>query len=91
MNALGIQNSSFLQKIVPSQWRLQIFKRVHSYECGHMGYDRVYPQIWQRFFWHNMSEDVLQWLKVCKSCQQAKTGVGPGKLPLKTDLVSTAM
>ncbi|MCP3857978.1 MAG: hypothetical protein GY698_25205, partial [Actinomycetia bacterium] len=81
MNALGIHEPTFLQKIVPSLWRLQIFQRVHSYECGHMGYDRVYPQIWQRFFWHNMSEDILQWLKACKSCQQAKTGVGPGKLP----------
>ncbi len=32
-----------------------------------------------------------KWLKACKSCQQAKTGVGPGKKKKKTDLVSTAL
>ncbi len=54
--------------------------------CAHMGYDRVYPQIWQIFYWH-MSENILTWLKAYKLCLQAKTGVGAAKLPLQTDIL----
>ena len=91
MTDYGMPNDKIYQKVVPYIWQMHIFKRIHSKECAHMSYDRVYPMIWQRFFWNNMSEDVLNWLKACKTCQQSKTGIGKTKMPLKTDFVGNPM
>ena len=74
-----------LQRVVPAEWRVDIFRRVHCDECRHMGYDRVYAMLWSRFYWPGMSTDVLEFLRACSSCQQNKPGCGRGRMPLKQD------
>ena len=56
-----------------------------------MGYDRVYTLLWKRFYWYNMSSEIIEWLRACRSCQQAKAGPGRGKVPLRQDIVSAPM
>jgi len=56
-----------------------------------MGYERVHSMLAARFYWYNMSQDLLEWCKACKSCQHAKRGAGKGKVPLKQDFVGAPM
>ena len=91
LDEFGMPNNRIYQRLVPYAWQMHIFRRIHGKECIHLSYDRVYPMIWQRFFWNNMSENILKWLKACKSCQKAKTGSGASKMPLRTDFVSHPM
>ena len=45
----------------------------------------MYTMRWRRFYWYNMSHDVLDRLKACKTFQQAKHGGGRGKVLLEQD------
>ena len=81
-------NQVLLKRIVPYSMRIRMFIRIHSAECAHMGYDRVHAMISKSFYWYNMSQDIQEWLRACKSCQQAKTGVGAGRPEMKLDIVT---
>ena len=87
----GCGSEGLLQRLVPGKLRKSIFMRVHGAECSHLGYERVYAMLYARFYWWNMSQDVQEWLRACKSCQQAKPGVKAGKMPMKLDLVGAPM
>ncbi len=87
----GFEIDLIYQRLVPAVWQLHIFKRVHTKECVHFGLDRVYPMIASRFYWFNMVNDLADWIRACRSCQQAKTGIGKTKMPLKTDFVRHPM
>ena len=86
-----IGRSLIIQRLVPAIWRLELYQHVHVTECRHMGYDRVHDMLFKRFYWYGMSSDVRDWLRACKSCQQAKEGVGRGRMPLKQDIVGSPM
>ena len=64
-----------VQRVVPEIWHVEIFRRVHQIECIHMGYARVYQQIWKRFFWVTMVADIRDWLRSCDNCQHYKVGI----------------
>ena len=36
----------------------------------HRGRECTYQKISERFFWHGMIEDIKEYIKICKSCQQ---------------------
>ena len=36
----------------------------------HHGRESRYQKISERFFWHGMTEDIKEYIKICKSCQQ---------------------
>ena len=38
--------------------------------AAHRGLQSTYQNISQRFFWHGMIEDIKEYIKICKSCQQ---------------------
>ena len=84
-------NQVLLKRIVPYSMRIRMFLRIHGAECAHMGYDRVHAMISKSFYWYNMSQDIQEWLRACKSCQQAKTGLGAGRPEMKLDLVGEPM
>jgi hypothetical protein len=56
-----------------------------------MGYDRVHAMLFKQFYWYNMSQELLEWLRACQACQQAKPGVKVGKMPLAQELVAAPM
>ena len=34
------------------------------------GRESTYQKISERFFWHGMTEDIKEYIKICKSCQK---------------------
>ena len=38
--------------------------------AAHRGRESLYQKISERFFWHGMIEDIKEYIKICKSCQQ---------------------
>ena len=38
--------------------------------AAHRDRDSTYQKISERFFWHGMIEDIKEYIKICKSCQQ---------------------
>ena len=38
--------------------------------AAHRGRESTYQKISERFFWHGMTEDIKEYIKICKSCQQ---------------------
>lgn len=41
---------------------------------GHQGLSRTYKRIKERFKWHNMYNDIKQYIKACETCQRNKCG-----------------
>ena len=81
----------FLQRLVPTRWQAILFARVHRFECMHMGYDRVYTMLFARWYWYGMSQDILDWVRACRACQQAKRGPGGSKMPTKQEFLGGPM
>jgi len=74
---------AFLQRVVPQPRRLELFMALHGRpEGGHLGYDRVYSLIRERYYWCGMSEDVRHWLRACVVCQRVKSYHRRGRYPL---------
>ena len=89
LGGAGLLSGHFLPHNRP--WQIELFCQVHKKECQHyMGYDRVYAML-QRLYRYNMSQDVLVWLKVCKTYQQTKLGCGHGKAPLTQEYINAPM
>ena len=76
------------RRLVPSVYRIALFHRVHRSELQHFGYDKVFWTLRKRFWWTNMSQDVLEWCQACESCQNAKPGPGGSRNPLKQSEVT---
>ena len=38
--------------------------------AAHRGRESTYQKVSERFFWHGMIEDIKEYIKICKSCQQ---------------------
>jgi hypothetical protein len=52
----------------------KIMKVFHdSPAAGHRGYFKTYRQIWERFFWKGLKDDVLKHIRDCMTCQQNKS------------------
>ena len=76
-------SGALLQRVVPHGFRVALFHRVHRHELLHYGYEKVYNTLKRRFYWYNMSQDVLEWCQACESCQTTKPGMKGSKNPLK--------
>ena len=82
---------NLVQRVVPAQWQLILFQRIHTHECMHLGCDRVYAMVQKHYFWPRMSVDIQEWTQSCLNCQKAKLGRGKGKLPLQQDRENVPM
>ena len=40
---------------------------------GHVGRDKVIDRIMQRYWWRNITNDVIETIKTCVRCQKAST------------------
>ena len=72
------QNGSFagetLRLVVPACYRSQILAELHDspMDGGHLGTDKVYGKLLQRFYWRGMFADVALWVASCQICQRHK-------------------
>lgn len=63
-----------LQIIVPQSLRGTILKHMHdSLMGGHLGVNKTYNKLKQRFYWYEAKEDVLIWVRKCDKCGQNKS------------------
>ncbi|RWS01023.1 polymerase-like protein [Dinothrombium tinctorium] len=59
---------------VPTEYRTTILKLYHddASSGGHDGQFRTYYKIKARFFWHQMKEEIIKYVRSCSVCQHIK-------------------
>ena len=70
------------QLVIPRSLREHILKAYHD-ENSHVGTDKMYETIRNKFFWINLYSDVHLWTKSCLACQAGKP-TKQAKAPLKS-------
>ena len=81
-----------VQIVAPHSWRKRIFQALHaSPQACHLGGERTYQQVRERFYWPGCSSAIRRWCHKCLVCARAKPGPGKGRAPLHQDTVSAPM
>ena len=58
---------------VPRNMVQTVLKAAHDIELsGHLGRDKTYARVRDKYFWPNQYEDVRKYVKTCDSCQRRK-------------------
>jgi hypothetical protein len=60
------------QLVVPSALQQEIMQAYHDDPLGgHLGFEKVYEKMKERYFWPKMRVDVKDWVRRCEVCQSA--------------------
>jgi len=63
-----------LQWVVPKSRREQLLALHHDTPVGgHLGRDKLFGRLLRDYWWPTLYKDVEQWVKSCKTCQDART------------------
>ena len=85
-------STQHLQLIVPQSLRHQILTELHdSPTGGHLGEDKLYSRLQQRFYWPGYSTDVKHWCATCPSCTARKSPTTHNQAPLQTVAAGSPM
>jgi len=57
--------------VVPNQLRERVMSEYHD-RFGHLGRDRTYHLLSERYFWTGMNRDVRRWVQSCLTCAKFK-------------------
>ncbi|CAC5382306.1 unnamed protein product [Mytilus coruscus] len=71
------------------EWRLTAsrFGEICKATCGaHQGFDRTYSSLRNKYLWPSMHEDIKQYVKASKVCQQSKRNYGAKRPSLKLQI-----
>lgn len=60
------------QLVLPKQFHHFVLKSLHD-DIGHLGFDKSYSLVRDRFFWPRMKLDVEKYCKTCERCIKRKT------------------
>lgn len=60
------------QLVLPEKFRTTVMKSLHD-DSGHLGIDKTYGLIKERFYWPKMKQDVDNYCKNCARCIKRKT------------------
>lgn len=60
------------QLVLPEKYRKMVTTSLHD-DCGHLGLDKTYGLIKDRFYWPRMKSDVEDYCKSCIRCIKRKT------------------
>ena len=61
------------QLVIPKSMINVILEVIHDSVCsGHLGRDKTWQKVKQRFYWPNSKDSVEKYVKECLSCQQIK-------------------
>lgn len=69
------------QLVLPQTLQRGVLTALHS-ESGHLGFERTFSLIRQRFYWPRMFQDVKMWCERCERCCLRKTPTAGLKAPL---------
>ncbi len=57
--------------VVPQTLRATILEIAHDHpSAGHFGEDRTWKAITKHYFWPNVHDDVVNWIRSCKACNE---------------------
>lgn len=56
----------FLPKVLVPQ----ILRNLHDDSGAHLGFEKTYAKVRDRFFWNNMYSQVKEWIKTCPICNK---------------------
>ena len=77
--------TSHLQLIVPYSLRQKVLAELHDGPLGgHLGGDKMYSRLKQRFYWPGSTTDVKHWCATCSTCAARKTSATHKRAPLHT-------
>lgn len=72
LKTVGIQ--SYMRLCIPDEYKTLILRSCHDEATsGHLGIQRTLQKIAKRFFWHDMAQDVTNYVRACRQCQTRKT------------------
>ena len=61
----------FFQFVLPTIYRKQALEACHD-GIGHLGIQRTEALLKDRFYWRNMDNDIVDYIKTCPQCLQFK-------------------
>ena len=61
-----------LRLYVPEQLRERVVKQYHD-DNGHMGIDKLFDSIRQKYFWPNLYKQLYEYISMCTTCQARST------------------
>ena len=66
------------QLVVPRGKRLELMRAMHdSPYAGHLGVEKTYERVVERYWWHYVRRDVRDYIRNCVGCQARKAVVKP--------------
>lgn len=60
------------QLVLPKQFHSSVLKSLHD-DIGHLGFEKSYGLVRDRFYWPHMKPDVESYCKTCERCIKRKT------------------
>jgi hypothetical protein len=74
------------QLVVPAEFRKTIFEYLHCGKtAGHMGINKTWKKIRNRFYWVGHKQDIMRWCQQCRPCLLQKHDKRRKKAPLTQD------
>ncbi|MCP3668139.1 MAG: hypothetical protein GY696_37575, partial [Gammaproteobacteria bacterium] len=71
------------QLVVPLSHRLRVLQSCHDdIFSAHLGIDKTLKKVSQRFFWPNMKQTVIDYVRRCPDCQTKKRPIQAERAPL---------
>ena len=63
------------QLVIPETMRDEYMRQIHDIRTGggHLGMNKCYDKLRNRYFWPGMYKDMEDWIKRCQFCQRRKT------------------
>ncbi|KAL7290437.1 hypothetical protein TKK_0016125 [Trichogramma kaykai] len=59
--------------VVPREQRTMVLRECHDEPtAAHLGREKTYDRLAERYFWPKMYTDVADYVRKCKTCQQIK-------------------
>ncbi|KZS18242.1 Uncharacterized protein APZ42_015657 [Daphnia magna] len=72
LKTVGIK--SYMRLCIPDEYKTLILRSCHDeVTSGHLGIQRTLQKIAKRFFWHDMVQDVPNYVRACRQCKTRKT------------------
>ena len=85
-------DSVILQLIVPESKREQVLTEMHGGAMsGHLGEEKTFARICQRFYWPGYFNDVRDWCRRCADCAATKTPTPKNRAPLQSVKVGSPL
>ena len=79
----GPRQETTLLKILSKHLVPEVLKQLHEDPlAGHLGEDKTIARVRTRYYWHNFTRDILEFIESCTSCQRRKRPVPLQSIPV---------